>query len=160
MIPHRRLHQPQLNRPQSQVQKQRNKLLEHRRVLPASLWHVRMWQTRPQKKKRKAGRSQQPRMNGEAGEFQRARLEVGCNGFTTSTTNSLREVRNSWSGIIAGFKGSYSRLQKRAAALNGEKQTTVQKEEVITDLFGCYLLSARTARSYWPTFCHHHQKQT
>lgn len=145
MIPHRRLHQPQLNRPQSQVQKQRNKLLEHQRALPASLWHVRMWQTR---------------LNGEAGEFQRARLEVGCNGFTTSTTNSLREVRNSWSGIIAGFKGSYSRLQKRAAALNGEKQTTVQKEEVITDLFGCYLLSARTARSYWPTFCHHYQKQT
>lgn len=49
-------------------------------------------------------------------------LEVGCNGSTTSTTNSLREVRNFWLGIIAGFKGSHSRLQKKkgAAALNGK----------------------------------------
>lgn len=39
-------------------------------------------------------------------------LEAECSGFTTSTANSRREVRNSWLGITAGFKESYSRLQQ------------------------------------------------
>lgn len=63
------------------------------------------------------------------------RDEAGKPGATDSPP--LREVRNSWLGIIAGFKGSYSRLQKEQRAGMERNKTLSKKEDVITDVFRC-----------------------
>lgn len=70
-----------------------------------------------------------------------AREPAGKPGATDSPP--LREVRNSWLGIIAGFKGSYSRLQKEQRPCKESNATLSKKEDVITDVFRCSKLEVK-----------------
>lgn len=103
----------------------------HRRVPPASLWRVRMWQTRhKQKKSCLATLSQKQRINSEAGE------SAWPPPWKLGATDPPHQQLIHW-GSEEFLVRDYSWLQrrlfraaKRAAALNGKKQTAFQQAEV------------------------------